>query len=38
VLAAVVVSAVLTRLLLGTLRSIDKATARGHRRGRNAAG
>ena len=38
VLAAVVVSAVLTLLLLGTLRSIDKATARGHRRGRDAAG
>ncbi len=38
VLAAVVVSAVLTLLLLGTLRSIDKATARGHRRGRDAPG
>lgn len=38
VLAAVVVSAVLTLLLLGALRLIDRLTAHGHRRGRDAAG
>ena len=38
VLAAVVVSAALTLLLLGALRLIERLTAHGHRRGRDAAG
>ncbi|MEC5325412.1 MULTISPECIES: ABC transporter permease [unclassified Aurantimonas] len=38
VLAAVVVSAGLTLLLLGALRLIERLTAHGHRRGRDAAG
>lgn len=38
VLAAVLVSAALTLLMLGTLRLIERLTAHGHARGRDAAG
>lgn len=37
-LAAVIVSAALTLVMLGTLRLIDRLTAHGHARGRDAAG